>query len=136
MAALEPFEPPPAGPRMKPIRVSLIVFPECDPSIVYGVFDTLWAVGRFAVGSAKPGPPAFEPRIVAANTAPMRLITGVSIVPQDGIAQVKETDIVFVPNVMLYGPESLRRLDRRLLRWIGRMHAGGAQLYAACGGSL
>ena len=32
--------------------------------------------------------------------------------------------------------EGLRVLDRRLIGWIRRMHAQGAQLYAACGGSL
>ena len=34
------------------------------------------------------------------------------------------------------GREPARSLDRRLLDWIRRMHAQGAQLYAACGGSL
>lgn len=29
----------------KLIHVSLVVFPECDPSIIYGVYDTLWAAG-------------------------------------------------------------------------------------------
>ena len=118
---------------MKPIRVSLVVFPECDPSILYGVFDTLWAVGRFL---SKVRTPMFEPRLVAARPGPMRLFTGVSIMPQDTIASVRETDIVFVPNVIVDSADSLRALDRKLLRWIARMHAGGAQLYAACGGSL
>ena len=31
--------------RRKRIQVSLVVFPECDPSIIYGVFDTLWFAG-------------------------------------------------------------------------------------------
>jgi transcriptional regulator GlxA family with amidase domain len=122
----------------KPIHVSLVVFPECDPSIIYGVFDTLWAAGRLWT-SLKGGPEGealFEPRLVAAGPGPMKLVTGVSIIPQDTIDDVSETDLVFVPNVMVERAESLRRLDRRLLSWIGRMHANGAQLYAACGGSL
>ena len=28
-----------------PVHVSIVVFPECDPSIIYGVFDTLYAAG-------------------------------------------------------------------------------------------
>ena len=28
------------------VRVSIPVFAECDPSIIYGVFDTLWAAGK------------------------------------------------------------------------------------------
>src|SRR5262245_50804180 len=37
---------------------------------------------------------------------------------------------------MVDSADGLRALDRRLLEWIKRMHAAGAQLYAACGGSL
>jgi transcriptional regulator GlxA family with amidase domain len=122
----------------KPIHVSLVVFPECDPSIIYGVFDTLWAAGRLW-SSMKGGPEGealFEPRLVAAEAGPLELVTGVSIIPQDTIADVSETDLVFVPNVMVERADGLRRLDRRLLDWIARMHGKGAQLYAACGGSL
>jgi transcriptional regulator GlxA family with amidase domain len=145
-----------------PIHVSLVVFRECDPSIVYGVYDTLWAAGwlwdsittrrpldlpppdaRARSGAADDGPGGlraeprrlFAPRLVAAERGPLELCTGVSIVPQDTVADVARTDIVFVPNVMVTA-KSLKSLDRRLLDWIGRMHAAGAQLYAACGGSL
>jgi transcriptional regulator GlxA family with amidase domain len=122
----------------KPVHVSLVVFPECDPSIVYGVFDTLWAAGTLwnAVKRLPPGAPLFEPRLVAADPGPMRLITGVSIIPQDTIADVARTNVVFIPNVMLDSGRSLHALDGRVLDWIKRMHEQGAQLYAACGGSL
>jgi transcriptional regulator GlxA family with amidase domain len=121
-----------------PIRVSIVLFPECDPSIAYGVFDTLWASGRvwseMTGGSA--GAPMFEPRLVTAEPGPLQLITGVSILPQDTIEDVEETDAIFVPNVMVQSADDLRRLDRRMLDWIGKMHRNGAQLYTACGGSL
>ena len=52
----------------KPVRVSLVVFPECDPSIIYGVFDTLWAAGRlWDFARAAAGQPLFEPRLVGAE---------------------------------------------------------------------
>lgn len=122
----------------KPIHVSLVVFPECDPSILYGVFDTLWAAGRLwdSIKGLPPGQPLFEPRLVGAEPGPLQLCTGVSIIPQDIIAEIEHTDVVFVPNVMVNSPASLRSLDRGLLAWITRMHQKGAQLYAACGGSL
>ena len=122
----------------KPIHVSIVVFPECDPSIIYGVFDTLWAAGRMwnMVKGLPPGEPLFEPRLVAADSEPLQLVTGVSIVPQDTIEAVTRTDVVFVPNVMIENGDGLRALDRRLLRWICKMHAKGSQLYATCGGSL
>ena len=122
----------------EPIHVSLVVFPECDPSIIYGVFDTLWAAGKLwnVCKGLPPGRALFEPRLVSAEPGPLKLVTGVSIIPQDTIADVGRTDVVFVPNVMVDTPHSLRSLDRRLLDWIVRMHDKGAQLYAACGGSL
>jgi transcriptional regulator GlxA family with amidase domain len=122
----------------KPVHVSLVVFPECDPSIIYGVFDTLWCAGMEwdpANGTTQGGR-LFELCLVAAQPGPLRLCTGVSIVPQATIAEVERTDVVFVPNVMINSPDGLRALDRQLLDWIVRMHRQGTHLYAACGGSL
>jgi transcriptional regulator GlxA family with amidase domain len=122
----------------KPIRVSLVVFRECDPSIIYGVYDTLWAAGWLwdSLKGQKTDKRLFEPRLVAAEPGVLQLFTGVGIVPHEAIDDVADTDIVFVPNVMAETAESLQSLDRRMLSWIKRMHAQGAQIYAACGGSL
>lgn len=120
------------------IRVSIPVFPECDPSIIYGVFDTLWAAGRDWESFGGRGRPdgLFEPRLVGIDTAPLRLITGVSVVPQDPVDTIEATDIVFVPNVIVAPGQSPRELDRRLVDWIRAMHERGAQVYSACGGSI
>lgn len=122
----------------RPVRVSLVVFPECDPSIVLGVFDTLWAAGRFSslFNNAPPNEALFEPRLVGAKAGPLQLFTGVSIVLQDAVDDVPETDIVFVPNIMAMSDTDLRALDRRLLSWIKEMHDKGTHIYASCGGSL
>jgi transcriptional regulator GlxA family with amidase domain len=122
----------------EPVRVSIPVFPECDPSIIYGVFDTLWAAGRGwdsatgAVGEKG----LFEPRLVGAEPGPIRVVTGVSLLAQDTIDQATETDIVFVPNVMVGLTRGPGVLDRRLIDWIRRMHAKGAQMFGTCGGAL
>jgi transcriptional regulator GlxA family with amidase domain len=92
--------------------------------------------GGLALGRAHTGRRLFEPRLVAAEPGSLQLITGVSILPQETIADVAHTDIVFVPNVMAETAEDMKSLDPRLLSWIKRMHAQGAQIYAACGGSL
>jgi len=120
------------------VHVSIPVFAECDPSIIYGVYDTLWAAGRIWApikgGTTPDG--LFEPRLIGTDVAPLQLFTGVSIVPQETIASVKTTDIVFVPNVMLSSAQKPDLLDRRLIAWITRMHRQGAQVYSACGGSI
>jgi transcriptional regulator GlxA family with amidase domain len=121
----------------EPVDVSIVVFPECDPCIIYGVYDTLYAPGVFwnrMVGQEEQ--PLFRPRLVAATKEPIELCTGVTIVPHESIAEVSETQVVFVPNVMVYSPECIRRLDRRLIDWIRGMHLGGAQVMASCGGPI
>jgi transcriptional regulator GlxA family with amidase domain len=122
----------------KRIHVSIVLFAECDPSIVYGVFDTLWAAGHLwnSLKGLPRAEPLFEPRLIGAEPGPLKLVTGVSVIPQDTIADIATTDIVFVPNVMVGSARDLRSLDRRLLQWVTRMYEGGAQLYAACGGAL
>lgn len=136
MAAMEPNEPK-AGAARDPVDVSIVVFPECDPSLIYGVYDTLYAPGVFWNRmEGRPDEPLFRPRLVAATRGPVELCTGVTIVPQESIADVASTDIVFIPNVMVYTPECIRRLDRRLIGWIREMHRGGAQVMASCGGPL
>jgi transcriptional regulator GlxA family with amidase domain len=121
----------------QPTTVSIVIFPECDPSIIYGVFDTLWAAGRLpSTLQEQPGEPLFEPRLVGPSVEPLELVTGVRIIPQAAIDEVAQTDVVFVPNILINSAQCLRALDRRLLKWVTKMHARGAQLYAACGGSL
>jgi transcriptional regulator GlxA family with amidase domain len=120
------------------VRVSIPIFPECDPSIIYGVFDTLWAAGRewdAASGAVGDGG-LFEPRLVGTEAGPIKLVTGVSVLAQDTIDQASETDIVFVPNVMVGLTRGPGVLDRRLIEWIKRMHAKGAQMFGTCGGAL
>lgn len=120
-----------------PVDVSIVVFPECDPCIIYGVYDTLWAAGTFwNAMEGQPHKPLFRPRLVAATADPIQLYTDVTIVPHHSIDEVERTDVVFVPNVMLYTAECIRKLDRRLIDWIREMHASGAQLFASCGGSI
>jgi transcriptional regulator GlxA family with amidase domain len=139
MAVMEPIEPKRSGSaRSGPVRVSITVFPECDPSIVYGVFDTLWSAGRLwnTAKGLPPGEPLFEPKLIAAEAGPLKLVTGVTILPQEVIGAITETDVVFVPNVMLESERDVRSLDRRLIGWIKQMYRSGAQLRAACGGAL
>lgn len=137
MAAMKPIEPSSADVR-RSSTVSIVAFRECDPSIIYGIYDTLWTAGsHWRSNTNEPvSEVLFTPRIVSAEPGPLSLITGVSIVPQFTIDDVEDTDIVIVPNIVVDSPEMLRGLDRRLLDWIRRMHQRGALICATCGGSL
>ena len=128
---------PKAGTARRPIEVSIVVFPECDPCIIYGVYDTLYAPGIFLNRmEGRDEQPLFRPRLVAATDGPIELCTGVTILPHESFAEVERTDIVFVPNVMVYGPDCIRNLDRGLIGWIRDMHDAGAQVMASCGGPI
>lgn len=133
---MKPIEPI-GRPGGDPVDVSIVVFPECDPCIIYGVYDTLYAPGVFwnrMTGQQEQ--PLFRPRLVAATKEPIELCTGVTIVPHESIEDVTDTHVVFVPNVMVYTPDCIRKLDRRLIEWIRQMHGGGAQVMASCGGPI
>lgn len=133
---MKPNEPN-VGRPPKPVDVSIVIFPECDPCIIYGVYDTLYAPGVFWNRmEGRDDQPLFRPRLVAATRDPIELFTGVTIIPHESIEEVTQTDVVFVPNVMVYTPECIRKLDRRLIDWIRQMHRGGAQVMASCGGPI
>ena len=56
-----------------PIRVAVVVFPECDPSMVFGIFDVLWSAGRLwspliGAGSHYPYLPTPEGRLPGSYT--------------------------------------------------------------------
>ena len=74
----------------KPIQVSILVFPECDPSIIYGMYDTLWFAGIEWVNGKTSGEHLFESRIVTAEPGAIRLCTGVSIVSQATVDEVDQ----------------------------------------------
>src|SRR5688572_872501 len=102
MAGMKPVEP--QSPEVKPpLKVSIAAFYECDPSIIYGIYDTLWTAG--SLWRSKSNEPIcevlFKPRIVAAEPGPLTLITGVTIVPQYSVDDAEQPDIVIVPNVIL-----------------------------------
>jgi transcriptional regulator GlxA family with amidase domain len=122
----------------RPLRVHIPVFPECDPSIVFGVYDTLWGVGRMwsMLHGKAAAAGVFEPRLVGATVGTIDLVTGVSIVLQDSIHDIASTDIVFVPNVLVEDVAGIDRLDAQLIAWVDAMYTRGATVYAACGGSI
>jgi len=122
----------------KPVRVALVAFPESDPSILYGVFDTLWGAGRLwnMLRGEPPGDPLFEPRIVGAHDGVVELATGVSIVAQEAVDEAGTADIVFIPNIIVTSADGLRALDPKLLAFVRERYEAGAHVYASCGGPL
>lgn len=122
----------------KPLHVSLVVFKETDPSVLFGVYDTLWSAGHVwhSLSGVPGGEALFMPRLVAAKSGPMELVTGVVVHAHDSVDAVTQTEIVILPNVIANDANALRALDRGVLDWIRRMYECGAEIYSSCGGSL
>jgi transcriptional regulator GlxA family with amidase domain len=75
----------------------------------------------------------FQVEIVGEQPGPLPLASGVSIDVQRSIDEVRATDIVIVPSVVLRGAWQKQRYPR-LVRWLNEMHQQGAVLCSACSG--
>ena len=114
------------------MHVSIVVFPRMRP--VDHLRRVRHAVGRWLVCAARQEPRTSRCSSRASSrrdAGPMELITGVSIVPQDTIADVEHTDIVFVPNMMAETAESCATSTGACWTGSDACTRQGAQLY--CG---
>ena len=119
----------------RPLRVSLLAFPDAVVSTLTGIYDVLSAFSMLAgMDEAIPDDPPFRVEIVGAEPGPVVLASGMPLVVQRAVAEVKATDIVIVPSVVVgrAGWQSGRYPE--LVAWATRMHETGAILCSACSG--
>lgn len=122
-------------PAAPPLHVSLVAIPEAVVSTLSGIYDVMNA---FAIlpraGGERSTPPPFQVEIVGERAGPLQLASNVPIAVQRGIAEIKSTDVIIVPSVLL-GPEGWRQgRYPDLVDWARRQHARGAILCSACSG--
>lgn len=118
-----------------PLHVSLVAIPDAVVSTLTGIFDVLGAFRMLAgVDLSIPAMPPFVVDIVATQRGSLQLASGVPIIAQRAVAEVKQTDIVIVPSVLLAPEGWTTGRYPELVEWIKRMHGGGAQLCSACSG--
>lgn len=115
------------------LRVCLVALPDAVISTLAGIYDVMNGVsmmGIAAPGAAHP----FQVKIVGEEAGALRLASGVPIDVQSSIDDVDACDIVIVPSVLLKpGGWEIGRYPR-LVKWVQRMHDGGARLCSACSG--
>lgn len=125
-----------SGPE-KPL-VAIVAAPESSPSILYGLYDVLLAVGvvypDMTIG--EPGEAMLEVRIVSGTGDPFRCFGNVMVEPHAGVDDVHRVDVVIVCDMYtpIYG--ALRGRYPREIDWVRRMHAAGALITAVCSGVL
>jgi transcriptional regulator GlxA family with amidase domain len=120
------------------IDALIVALPETAGSALYGMVDVLAAAGtlwRELVGDA-PGRPAFRPRIVAPTREPFRCGNGIPVIPDLGIDEAAEADIVILPELWLAPQDDLGDRHGPLKDWIRARHRAGSTVYSACSGSV
>ncbi|MFZ5891782.1 MAG: GlxA family transcriptional regulator [Myxococcota bacterium] len=113
-------------------HVSLVAFPDTVASTLYGVYDVMNAFALADLFQNVLRPP-FQVDIVGEQAGPLVLASGVPIQVQRSIEDVRTTDIVIVPSVVLRGDWQKDRYPR-LVAWLRKVHAQGAVLCSACSG--
>ena len=118
--------------------VSVLVLPDTMASVLLGAMDVFSAAG-VAWGRLTGGPvgePLFKPTLVGLDENPVMSFNGVVLQPQQSLAAVDNTDIVFVPPFWLAPYDTAYLHHTALFDWLQRMASGGALLTSACTGSL
>lgn len=118
-----------------PLHVSIVAIPEAVVSTLIGIFDVLSAFGTMqgaglSAGSASP----FRVEIVGRKPGPLPLASGMPVTVQRGIDDLKATDIVVVPSILLQPEGWVKGRYPDLVAWVEAMHRRGALLCSACSG--
>ncbi len=121
----------------RPIQVAILAMPEVEPWVALGIHDAFWAVGFLwnrVMGEAEQ--PAFAPRIVSVDGAPMTSATGVEISPQATLASMPSPDIIFVPSLLIASGAGFGQSNPQVLSWMQSAYANGARVVSSCTGSF
>jgi transcriptional regulator GlxA family with amidase domain len=118
-----------------PLHVSLLALPEAMASTLSGIYDVLNSLDAVAsFTGAAPGDPPFAVEIVGERAEPMQLASGIPFPVQRPVSNVRHTDIVIVPSLLVPGGDWQRGRYGALVDWLTEMHRQGAKLCSACSG--
>jgi transcriptional regulator GlxA family with amidase domain len=122
--------------QIQPLHVSLVAIPEATMSTLMGIYDVMGTSFGLLAGkdSALPATPPFTVEIVGHKRGPIRLANGLTVEARRGIADIRKTDIVIAPSVVVHDEGWSRGRYPELVAWATRMHDQGALLCSACSG--
>jgi transcriptional regulator GlxA family with amidase domain len=117
------------------LHVSLLAIPEAAASTLIGIYDVLISVPTiFGFSDAVGEKPSFQVEIVGEKVAPLELASGLPLPVQRAVGELRRTDIVIVPSLLVPGGAWRRGRYDRLIDWLSDMHRQGAKLCSACSG--
>lgn len=121
----------------KTLHVSLIAIPDVSISSLAGMYDVfkmLSILGTFE--NAVPRTSLFEVEIVSPHPGFTVTSCGLPISTQRTFREVRHTNIVIVPSMLVPGAEWKCGRYPALVAWLKQQHARGAMLCSACSGVL
>ncbi len=120
-----------------PYRVSLLAIPEAMTFTLNGLYDVLNSFGLLSThDQALPREAPFRVEIVAMTRGLVPTASGLPAQAHASIGEVRSTDIVIIPSVMVQGGEWVKGRYPEVVQWLSRMHDNGATLCSACSGLL
>lgn len=121
-----------------PVTVAILVFPETNASVIYGLYDLFLSAGRDwgVIIEGSPGAELIRPRIVARVAEPFEVNNGVQVRPDTNLEQCPAVDIICVPEVNLPPEEPLTGRYREEVAWLAERYRQGTLLAAACSGAM
>lgn len=123
--------------RARPLRVHVLALEDCAPIVPVGTIDLLRKSVELATTMPASRPrPAIELSLVATGaTTKVRAAGGVVLRCDATLRPAARGDVVIVPAL---DPDVVERIarNRRLLPWLRRAHASGADIVSACTGSF
>lgn len=121
-----------------PKSVSLLAYPECSASVVYGMYDLFMSAGRDwdAYAGNPPGPQLMQPRIVAAQAGAFAVANDIRLTAEAALSTNPVPDLICVPDLNVLPGESLQGRFESEIAWLKECHAKGAVIGTACSGAL
>lgn len=121
--------------RQTPYHITLVSTPDAQVSPLSGLYETFNSFGLLAEFEPDlPGKP-FHVEIVAPEKASGNR-SGLSIGAHRTCKEIRHTDIVIIPLMMVKEPDWIKGRYPEIVDWLCRMYDGGAVLCSACTGVL
>lgn len=119
------------------VKVSIVVPPEAEPSVVVGLYDAFWATGLLwnrVMGEAEQ--PRFQPELVGVSREPVKTSTGINITPHRTLDDGPAAHILLVPTLFITSGRDFGEHNPALIKWVRKAHEAGSQVFSICSGSF
>lgn len=119
------------------VKVSIVVPPEAEPSVVVGLYDAFWAAGvLWNRIMGEPEQPRFIPELVGTSLDPVKTSTGINISPHRTLKDGPPAHIVLVPTLFIASGRAFAHANPEMIKWVRLAHENGSQVFSTCTGSF